>query len=76
MHKIKLLVRSDIDVDIYLFDEMDRILKGYSISHVTGVRAYIYVRGLVALFSAGMSGESVTAWQYIEMLWRAEGSQN
>lgn len=76
MHKIRLIVRSDNDVDVILYDEMDRALRDYSMSHMSGVRAYIFVRGLVALFSAGMSSESLTSWQYVEMLWRAQGSQN
>lgn len=76
MHKIRLIVRYAQDVDVILFDERDIHLPEYSMSHMSAVRAYIFVRGLVALFSAGMSSESLTSWQYIEMLWRAQGSQN
>ena len=76
MHRIELIIRGAKDVDVLLYSPNNLYLQAYSMPHMSPVQAYIYVRGLVALFAAGIASNSETAWNFCIRMYQDEGMKN
>jgi hypothetical protein len=77
MHRIEIKVHGPNDYDVLLFDERNTHLREFSMSHISPIRAYVFIRGLGGIFKPGINdAESIAAWNYIVAIVNAEGNKN
>lgn len=76
MHKIQITVISPTNITVVLFDQRDNIVERYTEHFDSPQRAYVYVRGLVSAFGAGLERQSSTAYNYLKMLFDADQRTN
>lgn len=76
MYTIEIIAHGRENFDVILFNERGIFIAEYSQDHLSALHAYVFVRGLVAIFKAGVRGSSATAYNYLDLIHRTEGNKN